>query len=149
MLQVADSGNFLGTFTLDVATGNPGGSYSFSDGAKTYVFSGTDLIGLGDASPDGDFQYLDFQNSAGDLLELAYHYISQSSAYICSTSTPCTYMSLAFYSTVTPNQGDAINLSGGTLDVTISTAPEPSSLMLLSSGILGVAGVVRRKQHAI
>lgn len=35
--------------------------------------------------------------------------------------------------------GEAFTINGG------QTVPEPSSIMLLGSGILGVAGVLRRK----
>ncbi len=41
--------------------------------------------------------------------------------------------------------GESFTLSGTTSTTTTSTTPEPSSIMLLGSGVLGLAGILRRK----
>jgi len=45
-----------------------------------------------------------------------------------------------------PSEAFTVNTTGGTTTTTTTgTTPEPSSIMLLGSGILGLAGVLRRK----
>src|ERR1019366_7743591 len=41
--------------------------------------------------------------------------------------------------------GESFTLTGNTTTTTTSTTPEPTSIMLFGSGILGLAGVLRRK----
>jgi len=48
------------------------------------------------------------------------------------------------YLTLTDNYVALVNL---TTDFNTSTTPEPSSLLLLGSGVLGLAGVIRRKTN--
>jgi PEP-CTERM motif len=52
---------------------------------------------------------------------------------------------LVLQNTVPFGGGSVSWLDGGTTDLTYNTTPEPSSLMLLGSGVLGLAGVLRRK----
>jgi hypothetical protein len=54
--------------------------------------------------------------------------------------------SMASESAVGTIPGEAFDIFGGTSSTTgTGTTPEPSSIMLLGSGILGLAGVLRRK----
>jgi len=43
---------------------------------------------------------------------------------------------------------DSIDFSNITVTVSGTTVPEPSSVMLMGSGVLGLAGVIRRKLSA-
>ena len=53
--------------------------------------------------------------------------------------------SLASENTIGSIGSEAFDIIGGGSTTTTTTTPEPSSIMLLGSGILGVAGVLRRK----
>jgi len=55
-------------------------------------------------------------------------------------ASPGTPFSLELATTMTAGVGQAFNLNG-----TISAVPEPGSLMLLGSGLLGFAGIARKK----
>jgi hypothetical protein len=54
--------------------------------------------------------------------------------------------SLASHTTVGTIPSEAFTVFGSTISTT-STTPEPSSIMLFGSGILGLAGMLRRRWH--
>ena len=53
--------------------------------------------------------------------------------------------SLAFESSVGSIPSEAFTIGGNPKTSTTSTTPEPSSIMLFGSGVLGLAGILRRK----
>ena len=58
-------------------------------------------------------------------------------------------LSIVLAQTAAPGAGSewfsVLNASGGASTAFFSTTPEPSSILLLGSGLIGIAGVVRRK----
>ena len=68
----------------------------------------------------------------------------------CSVSNPIYWDensggSTAYENTIGSIPSEAFTLTGTTTTTIPSTTPEPSSIMLFGSGILGLAGVLRRK----
>jgi hypothetical protein len=68
----------------------------------------------------------------------------------CSVSNPIYWdensgPSTAYENTIGSIPSEAFTLTGTTTTTSPSTTPEPSSIMLFGSGILGLAGVLRRK----
>ena len=68
----------------------------------------------------------------------------------CSVDTPIYWdensgPSTAYENTIGSIPSEAFTLTGTTTTTIPSTTPEPSSIMLFGSGILGLAGVLRRK----
>lgn len=67
---------------------------------------------------------------------------------LCLAIGPCgTQSNEASYvqAYVSNGQGGPFNITGGSLDPVQSAAPEPSTLFLLGTGILGLAGLASRK----
>lgn len=147
-----DSPELTGNFVVDTSggTGFVGGSFSVFDGVNTYTFNpATDFTTSGVALPFGNFGYDYFTNSAGDQFQLLAFFSPgpSSSVLLCSLANPC---SIAIpvpqntYSTLIPNGGSSYFISNGSV-TPVSATPEPSSFALFGTGILGVAGMVRRR----
>ena len=91
------------------------------------------VTGLNVATTSGSTYWLNLQNASGDDPV----YWDENSGVGCG-GTGCP--SQASENAVGTIPSEAFTITGGT-----GTTPEPSSIMLFGSGILGLAGVLRRK----
>jgi hypothetical protein len=123
--------NSVGTFTFNIAGV---GSGSFTDAMIVFVnqLFVPPAAGFGDTTVGGSV--LDTEDNVFGTYDLK-------TAIGPITNTPFIRPDLSFGTTL-----GALNIqSSGNSTFTASTVPEPASLLLLGSGALGLAGVVRRK----
>ncbi len=148
-----------GTITTDknsgsLATGDiTGYNLTLDDGNKTLLLNPADsqrLI-LGDsltATTTGLF--FNFSNIAGDLFAIQDPHIGVGTNYLCYQGVAgfCDDFEGAHESVRIDGDGQKLHNLSGNLEIAAMAStviPEPGSFVLLGSGMLGVAGVLRRK----
>jgi PEP-CTERM motif len=131
-------GVLLATIVIDLTTGEP-----VSIGAKYETVSGT-YFAVNQTGPDfgtsGSVFFVDFDNLALGLPVASL--LNYKGSAICSVANPCD----GFASQVFPQGGDIA--SDSILNGSLVETPEPSSLLLLSTGTLAFFGVARRRLFA-
>jgi hypothetical protein len=127
------------------------GSTSFGGTYNTYGVSGSTLLGT------NNFGYAIYQSDVSSGLSVPWSgagYVSLQNACTaggCSSGEAQIYWdenggpSTAYENTLGSIPSEAFTLGGRTCGDCLPPVPEPSSIMLFASGILGVVGVLRRK----
>jgi hypothetical protein len=142
----ASSSDLLTTVDMAIGSSSFGGTAQTLTGV-TNTFLGTNQFGYNLYQADYSFGNIPWSGAGFVTLSNA------CSTSGCSVSNPIYWdensgPSTAYENTVGSIPSEAFTLTGtasGTTTTTTGTTPEPSSIMLFGSGILGLAGVLRRK----
>jgi len=135
-------GDVLETAEVSISSAEFGGT-NFFDGVVSFTQSGCtgNTFGFNVCTETGSF--------SGPALDAGTYWLNLSNAVV-NTGDPIYWDENSGPSSASENSvgtvpSEAFTVLGGTSTTVTGTVPEPSSILLFGSGILGLAGVLRRK----
>jgi len=143
-----DSGNIITGAYIATWTGGHAGTLLYDSGAFTYDNLGDEKISFntGGLGVNPGQQYVMFLSTSN------YHGQSSGSTYISTGNTDPNLNGFAYYNNggdfngLFTNNWDAAGLQPDwAVELQFNSVPEPGTLMMLGTGILGGIGVLRRK----
>ena len=142
------SGLLLGNLTIDPVTGvASAGDFTIVSNGTTFVFSGADVNFQGQFFPDSYF--FSFVDTTGldsfSLLLPTGSLVGYNGSLVCSMTFLCDGSFLSgFFDNSSPNPG-LYQSFDGVVGASKTLSPEPSSLLLLATGVTAAAGAFRRR----